>query len=122
MDKEKELYEQIYAKQMKYVKKVLCAVFIVIGLVFSVIGLILLIEKVVDEEGFMVGTVFLPMGIFFILFALPFLFMRAKGNYERYKKRTEKYGFIESYDTNIKLAMLDEKCKELEKRIEELEG
>lgn len=121
MNKEKELYEQIYAKQMKYVKKILCTVFIIIGLIFLVIGIILLTNQVVDEEGFMVGTVFLPIGIFFILFTLPFLFIPTKGNYERYKKRTEKYGYIESYDTNIKLVMLNEKCKELEKRIEELE-
>lgn len=120
MDK-KELYEKAYAKQMKYVKQMLCAVFIVIGLIFSVIGIILLVEKVVDEEGFMLGKVFLPMGIIFILLALSFLFIPVKGNYEKYKKRTEKYGFIEFYDVSIKLTMLDENCKTLEKRIEELE-
>lgn len=120
--KEKELYEKIYAKQMKYLKKMFCIIFMTIGLIFMIMGAILLIAKVVDEEGFMVGTVFLPMGLIFIASTLPFLFIPTKGNYERFKKRTSKYGYVETYDALIKIAILDEQCKELEKRIEELEN
>ncbi|MBQ8292819.1 MAG: hypothetical protein IJX78_03300 [Bacilli bacterium] len=120
--KEKELYERIYAKQMKYTKKVFCIIFGLISLIFIVLGIILLVEKVIDEDGTMVGPIFIMLGAVFLICVLPFLFIPTKGNYEKYKQRTSKYGFNEPTDAAIKLVLLEAKCQELEKRIEELEN
>lgn len=121
MNKEKELYEELYTKQMRYIKLVLCLVFGVIGILFSLLGVLLISEIIVDSEGTESGIVLLSIGIIFVFTTLILSFVPFKGNYERFKKRTDKYGFSDQFDAMIKLAMLDKKCQELEKRIEELE-
>ncbi len=120
--RDKELYEQAYKKQSRFAKKVILTVFGIIGAVFSILGVILLAAGVHDEDGTLVGAIFLPMGLVLIAIAVVIYFtMPDKGNYERYKKHIEKYGYGNSYETFAAIEMLVKKNEELEKRVKKLE-
>ena len=57
------------------------------------------------------GLIFLILGI-----ALP-----EKINYEKFKKRIDKGGYVNIYDLNARIAVLEEKNKILESKIKNLE-
>ena len=62
-----------------------------------------------------IGLLFLLLGIM-LFFVLP-----KKGNYERYKKSVNRFGYVNSYNASTKLEMLEHENKELKERIESLE-
>ena len=117
---EREIYEQTYLKQAKTSKRILLMVFGGLGVLFLVMGLVLLSLGIVDEEGFNPGFVFAPIGGCFLLIAIICAFMPVKpthASYDKFKSRTSKYGyFINSYDLMIKLEMLEKRVEELEKQ------
>ena len=121
-EKDREIYEQVYKKQAKQSKKAILAVFGILGIVFAVLGALLLIFNVVDEDGFQTGIMFLPLGIIWIAVAfIVFFAMPEKGNYEKYKNHVKKYGYGNTYETYATIEMLVLKNEELEKRVSELE-
>ena len=119
--REREIYEQSYAKQAKLSKRILLIVFGGLGLLFLVMGIVLLSLGIVDEEGFNPGFVFAPIGGCFLLLAIIFAFMPVKptqASYDKFKSRTAKYGYyMNSYDLMIKLEMLEKRVEELEKQV-----
>ena len=122
MDRERELYEAAYKKQARYAKKVVLAIFLTIGIIFTVVGALLLILDVRDEDNFAVGTVFLPLGIFWTAFGVVYFFaVPEKYDYEKFKRRIEKYGYRNYYEMSAVLEMLTQKNAELEARVKELE-
>ena len=119
--KEKELFEKCYKKQVVTTNKVVLLVFLVIGLIFSTIGIGLLIGQV-EDEGMLVGLPFFIMGVFFIILGIIVKFSNSKiPDYEKFKKRVNKYGGYYTTDMAVRLEMLEEKNRELEERIEYLE-
>lgn len=126
---ESVLYEKQYEKQAKVAKKVILITFGIIGGIFFVVGIFLLAFSVADETGFSVGFVFLPMGIFFLLLGIIlYAVIPTKGNYERFKKNMNRFGYTnpiylsaQNQLLESRISRLEEKNKSLEKRIEELE-
>ena len=120
--KEKEKFEEVTKKQLKGARTALTSVFCIMGGIFLVMGIVLLALGIVDEEGFQVGIVFAPMGLFFmILTVILNLTLPKSYSYEAYKKRLEKFGAQNYYDQSVATALLDARVKELEERVEELE-
>lgn len=120
--RDREIYEQVYEKQAKHSKKVILAVFGIIGIIFAILGVLFIAFNVVDEDGFQAGFFFLPFGIIWIAIALIVFFaMPEKGNYEKYRKHVKKYGYGNSYEMYATIEMLVLKNEELEKRVSELE-
>lgn len=119
--KEKELYEEASKKQAKVARKVLVTVFSVLGGIYLLIGIIaLLISE--DLETSIVGYVFGGLGLMFIMLGVVlFLVLPKQGNYERYKKNINNYGYLNSYTLSTKIQMLDEENRELKEKIEYLE-
>lgn len=119
-EKERELFENAYKKQSKTNSKIFLITFGILGFIFLIMGIILLALGVVDEEGFNPGFVFAPMGGVFIIIGIIAALTSTKTtnvNYDKFKKRTEKYGYINVYDLTIKVEMLEQKVEELEKKI-----
>ena len=119
--KEREIYEQTYLKQAKTSKRILIIVFGGLGLLFLVMGIVLLSQGIVDEEGINPGFVLTPIGGCFLLVAIICAFAPVKptqSSYDKFKSRTSKYGyFMNSYDLMIKLEMLEKRVEELEKQV-----
>ena len=61
---EEELYKKHHKLQTKYTSRICGAIFIIIGLIFLTLGIVFLCLDVRDEDGFLVGLVFTPMGGF----------------------------------------------------------
>lgn len=119
-EKERELFENAYKKQSKTNSKIFLITFGILGFIFLIMGIILLALGVVDETGFNPGFVFAPMGGVFIIIGIIAALTSTKTtnvNYDKFKKRTEKYGYINVYDLTIKVEMLEQKVEELEKKI-----
>ena len=122
--KKKELFEKVSEKQLKYAKKTMLLIFILIGAIFLIMGLVLIACNVRDgENGILVGIVFAPIGAFFMLLGLTLRFAMPKiYNYENYKKRMEKCGcYVSTYDMYITVTLQEERIAELEKKVKELE-
>ena len=121
--KKKELFEKASEKQLAYAKRTLLLVFLLIGAIILIMGLILIFCNVQDEEGFLVGIVFAPLGAFLMLLGLILRIALPRSySYESYKKRMEKYGcYMNTYDMYITIELLEERIKELEKKVQELE-
>lgn len=122
-EKKKALFEKISEKQLKYVKKTMLIIFALIGAIFLVMGLVLIACNVRDvESDILVGTVFVPIGAFFILLGVIIRLVTPKMyNYENYKKRIAKYGYYSTFDLYITLALSEERIAELENKLRELE-
>lgn len=119
-EKERELFENVYKKQLKANSKIFLITFGILGFIFLTMGIILLALGVVDETGFNPGLIFAPMGGVFIIIGIIAALTSTKTtnvNYDKFKKRTEKYGYINVYDLTIKVEMLEQKVEELEKKI-----
>lgn len=113
--REREIYEQSYAKQAKLSKRIFLIVFGLMGLLFLAGGIVLL------SLGIHPGLIFVLMGGVFLLIAIICAFMPVKptpASYDKFKSRTSKYGYyMNSYDLIIKLEMLEKRVEELEKQV-----
>ena len=119
--KEKELYEEASKKQASIARKVICGVFCGLGGTYLLIGIAALIISE-DLETNIFGFVFGGIGLLFLLLGiLLFFVLPKKGNYERYKKNINRFGYMNSYNASTKLEMLEHENKELKERIEYLE-
>lgn len=119
----KRRYEELARKQMSYVRRVFLLVFGFLGGIFAVMGGVLLLCKVADEDGTMVGIVFLPMGLVFLLFGVILYFCAGHtswDSYERYLSRVERQGYVSSTDLYVTVAMQQERIEALEREVERL--
>ncbi|MGM9970619.1 MAG: hypothetical protein ACI35S_09530 [Anaeroplasma sp.] len=115
-DLDERIYNEKYEQQVKYSKKVffiLFIVFFILSLIFLFLGLLLTIYEIAY-----CSIIYVVVGIIFLIigFVLP-----KKGNYEKFKKRIKKYGYLNIYQLNAKVAILDEKNNILESKLKELE-
>lgn len=121
-DDKRRNFEELSSKQMKIAKTTFLATFGGLGGVFAILGIILMLCKVVDEDGTNVGFVFAVLGLFFILIGIIIaLLMPKKYNYDMYKKRLEKYGSVDIYSLNLTIQMQEKRIEQLEERIKALE-
>lgn len=121
---EEQEFQIMMNKQAKIARITLLVTFGLIGVIFVLIGAILLGVDIVDESGFQVGIVFLPAGLIFCLTALLCYFLIPKEkvyNYEKYKRNVLKYGVVNTFQMSAMLSYHNAKIKELETRIQELE-
>lgn len=119
--KEKELYEKTAEKQSKIARKILVGVFCGLGGIYLIIGIVALIISE-DLETSIIGYVFSGLGVLFIILGiLLFFVLPKKGNYERYKKTVNVFGYANTYNASVKLEMLEAENKELKERIDYLE-
>lgn len=120
-DKESELFEKKYEQQMKLIKKVWLAAFGISGGMFLIIG-ILLYALYMSADGFNIGFVFIPLGLFLLLLGIIlYAVVPTKGNYERYKKNLSRYDYMEPMSLSIKSQLLESRIAYLENKIEALE-
>ncbi|MCM1131388.1 MAG: hypothetical protein NC310_04360 [Roseburia sp.] len=121
---EEEKYQELYQKQMRISRRALLALFLPIGLVFLIFGIVFL--SVREFEG---GFTLLGVGFFLSLLGVILYFvLPKKGNYERYKKITKNRGGINLFDISISVGILEVRVKNLElenqalkRKVEELE-
>lgn len=108
--KNKELFEKVSEKQLKYAKKTMLLIFVLIGAIFLIMGLVLIACDIRDaENGVLVGIIFAPLGAFFILLGLTLRFAVPRTyNYENYKKRTKK-GYYSTFDMEVAFIMQKER-------------
>lgn len=112
---EKKLFEDNYKKQMKITK----TIFKILGFTFLSLGaIVLIILMILALEFSFIAIPFIFIGLIFVMFG--FLFPNIY-NYEKYKNRLNKYGCLNMYELNIKVAMLEEKNNRLEARVKQLE-
>lgn len=113
-NRSKEIFEEAQAKQARYVKRILLGTLCGIGFVFAVLGTVFI--AVGDLYGEM-GIVYLSMGLVFIVLGVILYFViPTKYNYEKYSARAKKYGVMNIYAINAKVAELEARIEELEKR------
>lgn len=109
-NREKEIFDEMNAKQAGLAKKLLFGIFTGMGFVFVILGIVFF--SVIIKE---LGIIFLAMGVFlFVLGIILFFAIPTKYNYEKYKMRTKKYGVMNMFEINAKLAELEERIEELE--------
>lgn len=115
VDLEKKIFEEKYQKQMKYAKKT----FFWIGLSFLILGVAaIVILLFVAEYIAFVGFPFAAIGLIFLILGIA---LPEKINYEKFKKRIDKGGYVNIYDLNARISVLEEKNKILESKIKNLE-
>lgn len=120
-EKEKKLYEQTSEKQAKIAKNIITIVFCSLGGLYLVIGLVALLA-IEDEESNIVGYVFGGLGILFLFLGILLHFvLPKKGNYERFKRQSSTFGYVNNYDLAARVEMLREQNRALEDRVESLE-
>ena len=111
----KEIFEELQEKQARLAKKILLATFCAIGFVFAILGIVFID---LNEVFKLIALVFLPMGIGFIALGIILYFViPTKYDYDKYKARVEKYGMMNAFDMNAKVAELEARIEELERRI-----
>ncbi len=112
-NREKEIFEERQAKQAKLAKRLLLGIFSGFGFIFSIVGAVFLILDGFQE----IGIIFLPFGLIMIaLGVILFFAIPTKYNYEKYKARVEKYGYINAFAMASKIAELEARIEELEKK------
>ena len=124
---EEEKYQELYQKQARISRIALLLVFLPMGLIFVIIGIVFLLASS-ESDAEAVG-VFLGCGVTFLLLGVIFYFViPKKGNYQRYKALVAKRGGLNIFDLSIRVSLFEERIKYLEsenqsltKRIEELE-
>lgn len=123
VDLEKKIFEEKYKQQNLRAKKICTIVFGIIGVLFTILGLILYLVFMQVEEilAYSLGFSLLGTGIMFLIFVLIFRLIPDNVNYERYKKRVNKGGYLNIYEMNARMAVLEEKNRILESKINELE-
>lgn len=116
---EKETFEKTYKKQVKLTKRILTIIFTIMGFVFITAGTLVLLLPTGEPDADIIGFIFIPFGIVFLLVALLIaLFVKPSENaYEKYKKRVNRFGIINIYDVNAKIQMLEARIEELERRL-----
>lgn len=123
--KEEQLFREKYKKQVAMTKRLLLIIFGTLGAVFAVLGALFIAFNIADEEGVLVGWIFMPMGLFWLFLGLIMYFVIPDGdriNYDKFRKRVEKYG---GYDTNYLATMVEVErgqIKELQDRVISLEA
>ncbi len=121
-EKEKRVFEETYSKQSKAAKKVMTIVFGILGAVFLVAGIIMFCFRSYDEELIISSLVFIFLGALYLVLGLIFKkVIPEKIDFEKYKKRKEKYGYSDTTSLSIQVGVLEKKIEELEERIEQLE-
>ncbi|HEY8390999.1 MAG TPA: hypothetical protein VIL26_08675 [Clostridia bacterium] len=120
---EEQEFHNIMNKQVNMTRLILLVIFGFIGIIFAIIGAFLLGFNVIDK-GIQIGLIFLPIGLGFCLAGLLCYWLIPKDrvyNYERYKQRVEKYGFIDTISMAAMISYHKVKIEQLESRIKELE-
>ncbi len=112
-DLEKQIFNEKWEKQSKLAKKVLLITFMTIGLIFLILGLVLLIS--INEKE--IGIVYLILGpVFMVIAVITYFAIPNKYNYDKYKKRVDKYGYMNMFEMNAKIIELEERINELENK------
>lgn len=112
-DKEKQMFDEKQEKQAKLVKKYLLFVFGIMGLIFIIISIFLDIEEL--------NIIFLILGAVMILLGIIlYLVIPTKYNYNKYKSRVDKFGYINIYEINAKIVSLEERVEELEQKLKDI--
>ena len=110
-NREKQIFDEMQEKQSKLAKKYLLFVFSGSGIVFSVLALVLFCLNTVKE----LPIVFLSIGLFMIVLGIVLFFViPTKFNYEKYKYRVRKYGYMNVYEMSAKITELEERIEKLE--------
>ncbi len=113
-DRAKEIFEEALKKQAKLAKKTILITFGIIGLLFIVLGIAFMCSA--DELSKELGITFLGSGGFMAVLGLILFFaIPTKYNYEKYKMRAKKYGAMNVYVLNAKIAELEARVEELER-------
>lgn len=111
--REKEIFDETQEKQAKLAKKLLLGIFVGMGSIFTGLGIILI--TIIKE----MAIVFLVMGLFMAMLGIILYFaIPTKYNYEKYKMRAKKYGVMNMFELNAKIAELEARIEELEKENE----
>ena len=123
VDLEKKIFEEKYKQQNVRAKKICTIVFGIIGGLFTLVGLVFYLVFINIEEilAYSLGFSLLGTGIMFLIIVLIFRLLPDNINYERYKKRVNKGGYLNIYEMNARMAVLEEKNRILESKINELE-
>lgn len=123
VDLEKKIFEEKYKQQNARAKKILTITFGILGLVLTILGLIFYLAFINIEEvlAYSLGFSLLGTGIMFLICVLIFRLIPDTINYEKYKKRINRGGYISIYEMNARMAVLEEKNKILESKIQKLE-
>lgn len=122
--KKKKIYEEECSKIYKVLRITFLSLFIGIGFLFAILGIIFIIVfNDYESDEFIGGIIFLGLGLFFVVLGLILFFAIPKNaNYERFKKRIQSGKFImSSYDLAINVRMLSTEVEELEVKNKELE-
>lgn len=125
---EQEKFQELYKKQLRISRITLLATILPMGIVFIILSIIFLITFT-EGDDIIGGYVFLGVGVFCSSIAIILYFAIPKqGNYERYKRRVQRFGGLNQFDLHISVKLLEDKVKHLEednqslrKRIDELE-
>lgn len=112
-NREREIFEETQAKQARIAKKMLLGTFGVMGIIFAILGAVLLVSEGTKD----IGIVYLPMGLGMIVLGIILFFViPLKYDYGKYKARIQKYGYTNAFAMSIKIAELEARIEELEKK------
>jgi len=113
-DRAKEIFEETQKKQAKLAKKVILITLGIIGLIFIALGIAFMCTA--EELSNELGITFIGLGGFMAIIGVIFFFaIPTKYDYEKYKMRAKKYGAINIYVLNAKIAELEARVEDLER-------
>lgn len=118
---QEKVFQEVMNRQVNLLRKSFLLIFGIIGLIFFIAGVIILLSQ---GKLFQLGLAYGVIGLVFLLVAILCFLLIPKNrqyNYERFKKRIQKYGLFSTIDMTIMVSILSEKITQLENTISELE-
>lgn len=121
---QEKVFQEVMNRQVNLLRKSFLLIFGIIGLIFFIAGVIILLSQGKLFKLFQLGLAYGVIGLVFLLVAILCFLLIPKNrqyNYERFKKRIQKYGLFSTIDMTIMVSILSEKITQLENTISELE-
>ena len=119
-EKKVKVFNEVFEKENKKQRKALKIVFPILGLVYGIIGIIMLL---VDEETLVPGIVFCCLGLFFVFLGLIMssLIKSKTLTGEQIEKMSNKGAMYSYYMYETRIKLLEDEVQELKNKIENLE-
>ncbi len=118
-EQSKKIFSDSYSKNRKYSLKVI--IFTMSGCILFFLlmfGIMFLNGEPFDRDSIIAIITFVV--VFVLIMIISIISIPKKPNYEKFKKRTSKYGYLNSFEMCCKIEELEKRVTELEREVNNL--